>query len=136
MFSQKIQIQTKGRGSYNVSHEIQQIVAQSGIDNGLCHVFIHHTSASLILCENADPDVRADLERYMSHLVTDGDPMFVHRDEGEDDMAAHIRTILTSSSLTIPVSKGCCDLGTWQGVFVWEHRYDAYNRTLTVTVVD
>jgi secondary thiamine-phosphate synthase enzyme len=136
MFSRKIQIQTKGRGSYNVSRDIQQVVAQSGLEEGLCHVFIHHTSASLILCENADPDVRADLERYMAHLVKDGDPMFAHQDEGKDDMAAHIRTILTSSSLTIPVANGRCDLGTWQGVFVWEHRYDDYQRTLTISVVD
>ena len=136
MFSRKIQIQTKGRGSYNVSRDIQQVVAQSGLEEGLCHIFIHHTSASLILCENADPDVRADLERYMAHLVKDGDPMFAHQDEGKDDMAAHIRTILTSSSLTIPVANGRCDLGTWQGVFVWEHRYDDYQRTLTISVVD
>ena len=136
MYSQKINIQTKGRGTYNVSHDVQQIVADSGVDTGLCHVFIHHTSASLILCENADPDVRADLDRYMAHLVKDGDPMFVHRDEGEDDMAAHIRTILTSSSLNIPVANGRCDLGTWQGVFVWEHRYASYQRSLTVSVVD
>ena len=101
---------------------------------GLCHLFIRHTSASLILCENADPDVRRDLDTYMEKLVRDGDPMFRHRSEGPDDMSAHIRSVLTASSLTLPVRDGRCDLGTWQGVFLWEHRTHAHRREVVVTV--
>lgn len=101
---------------------------------GICHVFIHHTSASLILSENADPQVRDDLETFMSHTVPDGDPMFKHTAEGKDDMPAHVRTVLTDSSLSIPVTDGRCQLGTWQGVYVWEHRTMAHNRKITVTL--
>ncbi len=135
MFNKKININTRGRGSYDITREVQQAVADSDVDSGLCHVFVHHTSASLMLCENADPDVRADLERFMARLVPDGDPLFEHIDEGPDDMPAHIRTILTSTGLTIPVQQGRCDLGTWQGVYLWEHRTHGYRRNLTITVV-
>lgn len=135
MFNKKININTRARGSYDITREVQQAVADSDVDSGLCHVFVHHTSASLMLCENADPDVRADLERFMARLVPDGDPLFEHIDEGPDDMPAHIRTILTSTGLTIPVQQGRCDLGTWQGVYLWEHRTHGYRRNLTITVV-
>ena len=114
--------------------DIQSRVRISKIRTGLCHLFVHHTSASLILCENADPDVRSDLDRFMARLVPDGDPLFEHRAEGPDDMAAHIRTILTDSGLTLPVSSGRCNLGTWQGVYLWEHRTSPHRRRLTVTV--
>jgi secondary thiamine-phosphate synthase enzyme len=97
-------------------------------------VFIHHTSASLIVCENADPTVRRDLESYAARLAPDGDPSYVHDSEGPDDMSAHIRSILTHTSLTIPVEGRRCDLGTWQGVFVWEHRTSPHRRRITVTV--
>jgi secondary thiamine-phosphate synthase enzyme len=97
-------------------------------------VFLQHTSASLVLCENADPDVRTDLEHYMARLVADGDPIFEHTAEGPDDMPAHIRTIISGSDLTLPVSNGQCDLGTWQGVYLWEHRTAGHRRQLTVTV--
>jgi secondary thiamine-phosphate synthase enzyme len=106
----------------------------SGVTTGLCHVFLQHTSASLLLCENADPDVRTDLERYMARLVADGDPIFEHTAEGADDMPAHIRTMLSGSDLTLPVSDGRCDLGTWQGVYLWEHRTAGHRRRLVVTV--
>ena len=106
----------------------------SGVTTGLCHVFLQHTSASLVLCENADPDVRTDLERYMARLVPDGDALFEHTAEGPDDMPAHIRNIMTGSDLTLPVAAGQCDLGTWQGVYLWEHRTAGHRRTLTVTV--
>ena len=109
MFSKKISVSTKGRGSYELTRSIQDICHSSGITNGICHLFVHHTSASIILCENADPVVRDDLERFMARLVPDGDPVFEHLDEGPDDMPAHIRTILTQSSLSIPVSAGRCD---------------------------
>ena len=131
---EELLIATIGRGSQDITHEVQRIVAGSGVETGLCHVFVAHTSASLMLCENADPTVRHDLETFMAHLVPDGDPMFRHQDEGPDDMAAHLRTILTHSDLTLPVSHGRCALGTWQGIFLWEHRSHAFQRRLTVTV--
>lgn len=130
-----LQIASRGRGSYEITSEVQAIVAASGIDTGLCHVFVHHTSASLMLCENADPTVRQDLETFMRHLVPDGDPMFRHDLEGPDDMPAHIRSVLTQTGLSIPVRDGRCALGTWQGVFLWEHRTAAHRRQLTVTVL-
>jgi secondary thiamine-phosphate synthase enzyme len=133
--SESIVLATSGRGTYEITREVDRIVRSSGVDRGLCSVFLHHTSASLILCENADPTVRADLERFFARLVPDGDPMFRHRDEGADDMPAHVRSILTSNSLTVPVSAGRCDLGTWQGVFVHEHRTDPHRRRITVTVL-
>lgn len=135
MFSKKISISTSGRGANNVTNTIQELTKSSGISQGICNLFVHHTSASLILCENADPVVRADLERFLSRLVPDGDPIFEHTDEGADDMPAHIRTILTQSSLSIPVVSGICDLGTWQGIYLLEHRTCGHNRKLTITVM-
>ncbi len=135
MYSQdELQIITNGRGSYNVTEEVQRVVAASGVDVGLCHVFLSHTSASLMLCENADPTVRQDLETFLAKLIPDGDPMFKHQDEGPDDMSAHLRTILTHSDLTIPVRDGVCALGTWQGIFVCENRTHGHQRRLVVTV--
>jgi len=125
---------TRGRGTSNITRDIADAVAESSIETGLCHVFIHHTSASLILCENADPTVRSDLETFMVRLVPDGDPMFEHTDEGPDDMAAHVRSILTKMDLTIPVTNGRLALGTWQGVYLWEHRHRGHHRKVTVTV--
>lgn len=133
-FQQAMQIAMPGRGTRNITPQIRDIVEQSGVEFGLCHVFIRHTSASLIICENADPDVRTDLETFMSKLVVDGDPMFSHVDEGVDDMPAHVRSILTQAELTLPVNHNTLDLGVWQGVYLWEHRYHAYERHLTVTV--
>jgi secondary thiamine-phosphate synthase enzyme len=127
-------VQTKGRGTYETTDEVQQIVSDAGISVGLCHVFVHHTSASLMLCENADPTVRHDLETFMAKVAPDGDPMFRHTLEGPDDMPAHIRTVLTQTGLSIPVSNGRCVLGTWQGIYLWEHRTAGHRRKLTVTV--
>jgi secondary thiamine-phosphate synthase enzyme len=131
---QQIPIDTRGRGTYELTGEIQSVVRQSGIRSGLCNVFIRHTSASLMICENADPAVLRDLETFMSRLVPDGDPMFTHTAEGPDDMPAHVRSILTQSDLNVPVSEGRCALGTWQGIFVWEHRHHGHRRTIIVTV--
>ena len=128
-------VATAGRRTYEITRRIQEIVAGSGIERGLCSVFVHHTSASLIVCENADPDVRRDLETFMSRLVVDGDRAFIHTAEGPDDMSAHIRSILTLASVTIPVERGRCDLGTWQGIFLWEHRTHPHQRKVTVSVV-
>lgn len=129
-----LQINTTGRGTLDITDQVNALVDAAGIIRGICHVFIRHTSASLILCENADPDVRADLETFMARTVPDGDPDFHHDAEGPDDMPAHIRSILTGSSLTLPVSDGACSLGTWQGVYVWEHRRRGHHRRVTVTI--
>lgn len=134
MFQETLQTNTRGRGTYEITHKIEQIIERSGINTGLCHIFIHHTSASLVLCENADSSVRTDLEEFMAKLVPDGDPMFDHTMEGPDDMPAHIRSILSKMDLTIPVSNGRGALGTWQGIYLWEHRIQPHNRQVTVTV--
>ena len=135
MFKQtSIEVRTGGRGAYEITGDVQQAVKESGVARGLCHVFIHHTSASLMLCENADPSVLSDLERFMSRLAPDGDPIFRHTAEGPDDMPAHVRSVLTQSGLDLPVMGGKVGLGTWQGVFVWEHRRAAHVRRLTLTV--
>lgn len=127
-------IATRGRGTYPIAPEVRQRLADSSIDTGIGLVFVHHTSASLILCENADPEVRTDLERFMGRLVPDGDPLFRHVDEGSDDMPAHVRSILTSNSLSVPVSGGRLDLGVWQGIYLWEHRTAPHRRRVTLTV--
>jgi secondary thiamine-phosphate synthase enzyme len=133
--AQTFTVSTRGRETREITEIVQEIVDKSGVARGLCHVFLHHTSASLILCENADPSVRTDLERYFARLVPDGDPVFRHTAEGPDDMPAHVRTILTQNSLAIPVSDRRCDLGTWQGVFLWEHRTSPHRRRITVSIV-
>jgi secondary thiamine-phosphate synthase enzyme len=130
-----ISIHTPGRSTTDITREIEAFVARAGIDNGLCNVFVHHTSASLIICENADPSVRQDLETWFAKAVPDGDPMYRHSYEGPDDMPAHIRSILTQSSLSIPVAGGSLALGTWQGVYLFEHRTAAHRRKLTLTVI-
>jgi secondary thiamine-phosphate synthase enzyme len=125
----------RGRGTYEITGQVQEAVGRSRIKNGLCNVFIRHTSASLIVCENADPTVRRDLEHFAARLVPDGDRNFVHDLEGPDDMPAHIRSILTQTSITIPVEDGRCVLGTWQGIFVWEHRVDPHRRSVFLTIM-
>ena len=127
-------VSTDGRGTYDLSDDIQRYVADSGVRTGLCHVFLRHTSASLMLCENADPAVRRDLESFMAKNVPDGDPMFTHRAEGPDDMPAHVRSILTQNDMSLPVSDGRCALGTWQGVYLWEHRLAPHRRKVMLTV--
>lgn len=129
-----LKVTTPGRGLVNITDQIADVVLQAGVITGTCHIFLHHTSASLIICENADPDVQRDLEMFMNRLVPDGDPAYKHISEGPDDMSAHIRTILTSSSLMIPVTKMHLNLGTWQGIFIWEHRQQAHERKVTVTI--
>jgi len=131
---EELRVETKGRGTYDLSNDIQSVVSSSGINTGMCHVFICHTSASLMLSENADPAVMRDLETFMSRIVPDGDPMFTHRSEGPDDMPAHVRSILTQSDLNLPVVDGRCALGTWQGVYLWEHRHAPHSRRVIVTV--
>ena len=135
MISQhQLSVSTDGRGTYDIGHEIERILTASGIETGICHLFLKHTSASLILCENADPDVRRDLETFMSRAVPDGDPMFTHTAEGPDDMPAHVRSILTQNDMSLPVENGRCSLGTWQGIYLWEHRLEPHRRTVMVTI--
>jgi secondary thiamine-phosphate synthase enzyme len=134
VFQKGFEVTTRGRGTYMITQEIQAYIAESCIHTGVAHVFLHHTSASLMLCENADPTVRADLERFMDRLVPDGDPLFQHVDEGPDDMPAHVRTLLSGASLSLPVTAGRCALGIWQGIYLWEHRRAGYHRRLTLTI--
>lgn len=134
VLQQQLQFEMKGRSTLNITDEVSKIVSASGVTTGTCHVFVQHTSASLMICENADPDVRRDLETYMQHIVPDGDPMFLHQDEGPDDMSAHIRTVLTNPDLIVPVSNGKCALGIWQGIYLWEHRTHRQQRRVIVTV--
>jgi len=123
------------RGLVDVTREVRRAVGASGVRDGLCTVFLRHTSASLVIQENADPAVCHDLERFLSRLVPDGDPLFTHVAEGADDMPAHVKTALTRSSESIPVQDGELTLGTWQGLYVWEHRDGRHQRELVVQVL-
>ncbi len=133
--SEQLQVTTRGRGIVDITAQVQAVVERSKVRAGLCNLFIHHTSASLLITENADPEVHRDLERFMARLVPDGDPLFRHDDEGPDDMPAHVRSVLTQVNLMIPIRAGRCDLGTWQGIYVWEHRHAAHRRLVTVSVL-
>lgn len=128
-------VRTRGRGTYDVTAEVARAVADAGISAGVAAIFVHHTSASILVCENADPAVREDLERWLARAVPDGDPLFRHDAEGPDDMPAHVRTVLTQTSLGIPVARGKLALGTWQGIYLWEHRRGPHRRRVTVTLV-
>jgi secondary thiamine-phosphate synthase enzyme len=123
------------RGTYNITDKIAQSVAASGVQTGIAHIFVQHTSCSLTITENADPDVRRDLETILSRLAPDGDHAYRHDTEGPDDMAAHARTMLTDVSLTVPLSDGRLLLGTWQGIYLFEHRTGAQQRSVVVTVL-
>lgn len=128
-------VRTRGKGTYEISDEIARIVADSGIVSGQVTVLLRHTSASLILMENADPSARRDLERWFDRLVREDDPDFVHTLEGPDDMPSHIRMVLTRSSEVIPIHRGRMTLGTWQGIFIFEHRRQPHQRSIAVTVM-
>jgi secondary thiamine-phosphate synthase enzyme len=131
----ELDVATNGRGTYDITDKVAEIVRANHARDGLATVFIHHTSASLIICENADPSVRRDLETFAAKLVPDGDRMFTHDAEGDDDMPAHVRTVLTQTSIGIPIVGGKLALGTWQGLYVWEHRTSPHHRRVSVTVI-
>ncbi|HWO20720.1 MAG TPA: secondary thiamine-phosphate synthase enzyme YjbQ [Kofleriaceae bacterium] len=131
----ELAVATRGRGTYDVTREVARVVTDAGAREGLATVWIHHTSASLIVCENADPSVRRDLEAFVARLVPDGDRLFSHTAEGDDDMPAHVRTVLTQTSIGIPIAGGELALGTWQGLYLWEHRTSPHERRLTVTII-
>ena len=131
----ELTIPTRGRGLYEVTGKVAEWVSEGGFRNGLVTLHLRHTSASLLIQENADPDVRRDLEQFFARLVPDGDPLFAHTVEGDDDMPAHVRTALMAVNLSIPVSQGRLALGTWQGIYLWEHRRSPHSRNLTAHFV-
>jgi secondary thiamine-phosphate synthase enzyme len=134
MKRKELTVRTRGRGFTELTAQIDAIIGEQQVMDGLCNVFVTHTSASLLLGENADPTVRGDLERYMGRLVPDGDPRYEHDAEGPDDMSAHIRTALTQNSVVIPIAAGRLALGTWQGLYLWEHRAAPHERRVLVTI--
>ncbi|HEY5622338.1 MAG TPA: secondary thiamine-phosphate synthase enzyme YjbQ [Gammaproteobacteria bacterium] len=134
MFQRELTVQTTRRGGFEITREVADLVRSSEVESGLCNLFICHTSASLMISENADPAVLRDLETFMADLVPDGDPRFAHTAEGPDDMPAHVRSILTQTELNVPVRDARLALGTWQGIFVWEHRTRPHRRRIVVTI--
>ena len=131
----ELRLPTRGRGLYEFTGQVAGWVSQNGWQTGLVTLHLRHTSASLLIQENADPDVRRDLEAFFARLVPDGDSLFVHTAEGDDDMPAHVRTALTAVNLSIPVTHGRLALGTWQGIYLWEHRRSPHSRAITLHFV-
>jgi secondary thiamine-phosphate synthase enzyme len=128
-------IATAGQGLYEITDEITPLVARSRITDGLCTIFVQHTSASLTIQENADPSAKRDLERWLNRLVPENDPLYTHTTEGPDDMPSHVKAILTTTSLSIPIAGNSMALGTWQGIYLWEHRKQAHRRKVTVHLI-
>jgi secondary thiamine-phosphate synthase enzyme len=129
---ERLRIEARGTGLHEFTPEVERVVARAGLREGLCTLFIQHTSASLVIQENADPSARRDLERWLARLVPEGDALFTHDTEGPDDMPAHVRAALTATSLSIPVVEGRLGLGTWQGIYLWEHRRAGGPRSVVV----
>jgi secondary thiamine-phosphate synthase enzyme len=127
-------VATSGRGLHEITAKVTTLVRSAGVEDGLCTVFVRHTSASLVIQENADPSAKRDLERWLDRLVPDGDPFYSHDAEGPDDMPGHIKAALTATSVSIPVSAGALALGTWQGIYLWEHRTRGSRREIVVHV--
>ena len=134
-FVDEIVIKTRGRGFYEFTDEIHDFVRRANFQTGLATLHLQHTSASLLIQENADPEVRRDFERFFARLVPDGDPIFQHTSEGEDDMPAHVRTALTTVNLSIPIVTGKLALGTWQGIYLWEHRLEPHTRRVVAHLI-
>jgi len=134
IFQQILQIQTPGKGLQEFTHKVQQVISESEIKSGLCNLFVRHTSASLVIQENADPDVIQDLEYFFGKLVPQNDLGYTHTLEGQDDMPSHIRSALTKTSEQIPITSGKMLLGTWQGIFLWEHRSRGHSRNVVVNI--
>ena len=133
-YQKAVRIQTTGKSLHKITNKVEQIVAESSIDMGLCTIFVRHTSASLVIQENADPDVLRDLANFFAKLVPEDSMRYIHNAEGPDDMPAHIRSALTHTSEQIPVSRGRLVLGTWQGIYLWEHRQRSHNREVVVHI--
>ena len=134
-YQESFDIASRGRGTIEITSEVARVVRAAGVAIGLANVFVQHTSCSVVLTENADPSVRRDLETLAARWAPDADPAYQHDQEGDDDMAAHGRNILAGASVSIPVSKGELRLGTWQGIYLWEHRTIPHRRRIVVTVV-
>ncbi len=128
-------VSTPGRGLIDITSVLNEIIAKKNITEGLCNIFLHHTSASLTLCENFDPTVQKDLESFMQKLIPDGDPLFQHVEEGPDDMPSHVRSVLTQNSISIPIQGKKLALGRWQGIYLWEHRFKSYERRMTISII-
>ena len=126
----RLTIQVKGPGLHEITREVAEVVGESGLREGLCTLFVQHTSASLVIQENADPSARRDLERWLCRLVPERDPLYTHTAEGPDDMPSHVKSALTAASLGIPIVDGALGLGTWQGIYLWEHRRYSSQRHL------
>ena len=133
-FQDTFDLRTRGRGTTEITTEVARIVAASGMETGVAHVYVQHTSCSLMITENADPDVLRDLETLAQRWAPDGDPAYKHDAEGDDDMSAHARSILTGTSVSVPVGNKKMLLGTWQGIYLWEHRTHPHTRTIVVTI--
>ncbi|MDJ0692169.1 MAG: secondary thiamine-phosphate synthase enzyme YjbQ [Xenococcaceae cyanobacterium MO_188.B32] len=133
-YQKAVRIQTTGKSLHKITSKIEQIVAESGIAMGLCTIFVRHTSASLVIQENADPDVLRDLANFFAKLVPEDSMRYIHNAEGPDDMPAHIRSALTHTSEQIPINRGRLVLGTWQGIYLWEHRQHSHNREIVVHI--
>lgn len=135
MKHQKIIVQTRGQGLYEFTDQVNVILRKHEPFDGMCHLFVRHTSASLIIQENADPSVQTDLQAWLKRLVPERDSLFTHTTEGPDDMPAHVKSVLTATSLSIPVIDGELALGTWQGIYLWEHRAQAHQRQIIVSII-
>lgn len=133
--NEELVIRTAGQGLVDITGQVRRVVVETEADSGLCCIFVQHTSASLLIQENADPSARADLENWLNRLVPEGDELFTHTAEGSDDMPAHVKAALTATSLSIPIHQGRMALGTWQGIYLWEHRRSAHNRRVIVSVI-
>lgn len=131
---ERLKVTTNHQGLYEITHEISSLVKNAKVKQGLCTIFVRHTSCSLVIQENADPSARADLENWMNRLVQENDPLYTHIYEGADDMPAHIKAALTATSIAIPIDDGQLVLGTWQGVFLWEHRHAKQNREIVIHI--
>ncbi len=130
----QLQVHAAGQGLHEFTADVEAFVGRAGVEEGLCTLFVRHTSASLVIQENADPSARRDLERWLSRLVAEDDPLYTHTAEGADDMPAHIKSALTSTHLSIPIIGGRLALGTWQGIFLWEHRHASHRRSVAIHV--
>ncbi len=133
--NQEVWVVTKGQGLYDITSQVLSVVAQAGLGDGLVTIFIRHTSASLLIQENADPAVQRDLQVWLKRLVAEDDPLYTHVEEGADDMPAHIKSALTAVSLSVPLMSGELVLGTWQGIYLWEHRHREHRRSVHVNVL-
>jgi len=132
--TRELSISSPGQGLHLITGQVSEVVEESGIESGLCTIFVRHTSASLVIQENADPSARRDLEAWMNRLVKENDPLYTHDAEGPDDMPAHIKAVLTATSIAIPIMAGRLALGTWQGIYLWEHRRARHQRKVVVHI--